>query len=124
MNGGAVDQRERRVVLAQDQSEIGPAEHDGLGAVLLDQLPAHMIEDRTLSLARNTGGRHRNIGSMHVIQILATWRYDFGAADAAIEARFHDGARSENSDPLEATFLHSAADLGNHVDNRQWRYFL
>jgi hypothetical protein len=122
MDGSAVDERERGVLLTEGQCKIGPAKHDGLGPILFEQLSTNSIEDQTLGLGHNTGRRHRNVCLVHIIQVLSAWRDDLGASDASIESRLHNCASSEDSDPFEATFFDGPANLGNHVDNRQWGY--
>ncbi len=124
MDGSAVDERERGVLLTEGQCQIGSAKHDCLGAILLEQLSTNSIEDQTLGLSHNTGRRHRNVGLVHIVQVLSAWQDDLGASDASIESRFHSCASSEDSDPFEATFFDGLANLGNHVDNGQWGYRL
>jgi hypothetical protein len=120
MDGSAVHERERGVLLTEGQCKIGPAKHDCLGVILFEQLSANSVEDQTLGLSHMTGRRHRNVGLVHIVQVL--WWDDLGAADASIESRLRSGASSEDSDPFEAAFLDGPANLGNYVDNGQRGY--
>jgi hypothetical protein len=120
MDAGAVDERERSILLIEGQCKIGSSKHDCLRAPLLEQLLTNSIEDQTLGVSHNTGRRHRNVGLVHIVQVLSAWRDDLGASDASIESRLHHCASSEDSDPFEATSFDGPANFGNHVDNGQW----
>src|SRR5579871_2047723 len=105
MDGSAVDERERGVSFTEGQCKIGPAKHDCLGAILFEQFSNDSIEDHTLGLSHNAGCRHRNVGLVHIVQILSAWGNDLGASDASVELRLHCCASSDYSDPFEATFF-------------------
>ena len=51
MDGSAVDERERSILLIEGQCKIGSSKHDCLRAPLLEQLLTNSIEDQTLGLA-------------------------------------------------------------------------
>ncbi len=80
MDASAVDERERGVLLIEGQCKIGSSKHDCLGALFLEQLLTNSIEDQTLGLSHNTGRRHRNVGLVHIVQVLSGWRDDLGAS--------------------------------------------
>jgi hypothetical protein len=99
MDAGAVDERERSVLLIEGQCKIGSSKHDCLGALLLEQLLTNSIEDQALGLSHNTGRRYRYVGLVYIVQVLSAWRDDLGATDASIESRRLD--KSTARDPQQ-----------------------
>ena len=117
MDASAVNDRKFCVSLVEGQYEIGASENNCLDARFAKQPFADRGENRFLSFCDDAGRCHRNIGLVHIFQILAAGRDDLNTRNASIQARLHHRAGSEDADPFEGSLCNGAVNFGNHVNN-------
>ena len=117
MDAGAVDEWKFCVSFVEGQCEISASKHDCLDARFLKQPFADRGENRALSFCNDAGRCHRNIGLVHIFQILAAGRDDLHTGNASIKVRLHHRAGSEDADPFEGSLFKGSVNFGNHVND-------
>src|ERR1700722_2466812 len=87
----AVNDRKTGLLVLKCQKQVGAAEHDGLGPLILTELPSDRKEHFSLLRRHARGDGHLNIVPVRGFQRFADGQYDFGVADTAVKTALHDG---------------------------------